>query len=149
MSFILWLGGKKRILPHIDDIICDYMLNNDDDITYVEPFIGSGIVLIHLLEVGYRKFKRYICSDINPSLINAFNQIKSNHWNLIRSLEHVQEYYLSLTPDSRKQLFYRARELFNDIRFGRFIDIRKFDNLVSSNDMDLLHACLFIFLNKT
>ena len=111
MSFVLWLGGKKRLLPYINDIISDYLMQESNEITFVEPFIGSGIVLINLLEKSRRKFKRYICSDINESLITAYNQIKSNHVNLIKSLERVQEYFLALSPDDRKKLYYRAREL--------------------------------------
>ena len=68
---------------------------------------------------------------------------------MIRSLERVQEYFFDLDPEGKKRLFHSARELFNDVRFGKLPDIRKFDNLVSADDRDLLHACLFIFLNKT
>ena len=74
MCFVIWVGGKKRILPYINNIVCDYLLNlNSDQLTYVEPFIGSGSVLINLLEQCTHKFKRYIACDINESLINAFN----------------------------------------------------------------------------
>ena len=50
MSFILWLGSKKRLLHYIDDRISDYLMVESDEISYIETFIGSGIVLIHMLE---------------------------------------------------------------------------------------------------
>ena len=88
MSFIIWVGGKKRILPQINDVINDYLLNQDSDqLTYIEPFLGGGSVLINLLEECPRKFERDIACDINESLINAFNQVKTNHVNLLRALE--------------------------------------------------------------
>ena len=110
MSFVIWVGGKKRILPYINDIICDYLIENSDRAIYVEPFLGSGIVLINLLEQCTRKFDRYIACDINQSLINAFNQVKTNHENLIRNLERVQEYFIPLDTEQRKRLFHSARE---------------------------------------
>ena len=73
MSFVLWLGGKKRILPYLNDLIWDYLMIESGEITYVEPFIGSGIVLINLLENCTRKFKRYLCSDINQSFYYTTN----------------------------------------------------------------------------
>ena len=146
MSFVIWVGEKKPILPYINNIINDYLINESEELTYVEPFLGSGIVLIDLLENCERKFKRYIACDINESLINAFNQVKTNHVDLIRSLERVQEYFIALDPEEKNRLFHR--ELFNDVRFGKLPGVCKFDNLVSSEDIDLLHACLFIFLNK-
>ena len=120
MSFVIWVGGKKRILPQINDVINDYLLNQDSDqLTYIEPFLGGGSVLINLLEECPRRFKRYIACDINESLINTFNQVKTNHANLIRSLERVQEYFFDLDLEQKKRLFHSARELFNDVRFGK------------------------------
>ena len=60
----------------------------------------------------------------------------------MKCLQKIQEYFLSLDINNRKRLYYSARKLYNDIRLGKLVDRRKFDNLVSSDDKDLLHACL-------
>ena len=80
MSFITWVGSKKRLLGHIDKIIDRYLA---DDAVYVEPFLGSGVVLINVLEKHSAKFSRFICCDLNEALIVSFNQIKTNHQSLI------------------------------------------------------------------
>ena len=97
MSFITWCDSKKRLLDYIDRIIDKYLA---DDAVYVEPFLGSGIVLVDVLEKYSTRFKRYICCDLNEALIVSFNQIKTNHQVLIRTLEQLQDRYLSLERSS-------------------------------------------------
>ena len=74
MSLITWVGGKKRLLPYLDRIIQQYLNGmTSDDAIYVEPFLGSGSVLIHILENYPTKFKQFICCDVNDALIEVFN----------------------------------------------------------------------------
>ena len=47
MSFLTWCGSKKRLLGHINRIIDKYP---DRDSIYFEPFLGSGVVLVDVLE---------------------------------------------------------------------------------------------------
>ena len=82
MSFLTWIGSKKRLLGHIDGIIDKYP---DREAVYVEPFLGSGIVLFNVLENYSNKFKRFICCDLNEALIVSFNMIKMNHQVLINT----------------------------------------------------------------
>ena len=51
--------------------------------------------------------------------------------------------------DDRKAFFYKARDLFNDLRLGRTVDKAWLNEIVSSDDNDLILSALFIFLNKT
>ena len=94
MSFVTWVGSKKRRLPQINQIIDKYLANESgDDTIYVEPFLGSGVVLINVLENHQTRFKRFVCCDANEVLIKAFEQIKVNHQNLISTLERIQSHY--------------------------------------------------------
>ena len=55
-----WAGSKKKLLNE--------MLNFFDDTKeiYLEPFLGSGIVLINLLENKNEfRFKKFIVNDTN------------------------------------------------------------------------------------
>ena len=80
MSFVSWVGSKRRLLPNINQLIKQYLVDKaSNDTVYVEPFLGSGIVLINVLEKFPKRFKRYICTDVNDALTKAFNQIKTNH----------------------------------------------------------------------
>ena len=47
MSFLTWIGSKKRLLGHINKVFDQYIA---DDAIYVEPFLGSGVVLVDVLE---------------------------------------------------------------------------------------------------
>ena len=48
----------------------------------------------------------------------------------------------------QKAFFYKARDLFNDLRLGRTVDKAKMTEIISSDDNDLILAALFIFLKK-
>ena len=146
MSFLTWVGSKKRLLSHIDSIIDKYP---DREAIYIEPFLGSGIVLFNVLENYSAKFKRFICCDLNEALIVSFNQIKTNHQALISTLEQLQDCYLALEMDEQKAFFYKAREIFNDIRLRRPVDKSRLNEIVLSDNDDLILSALFIFLNKT
>lgn len=71
---IKW-SGSKRSQAH--DITA-YIQHEYD--TYYEPFCGSCAVLAYIIEHygTSRLFKHFVCSDINPDLINAYNLIKAN-----------------------------------------------------------------------
>ena len=99
MPFICWYGSKKILLDRINRIIDKYL---DDETIYIKPFLGSGIVLINVLKNYSTRFKRYICCDLNEALITSFKQIKGDHQNLIRILEHIQSCYSILEMDNRR-----------------------------------------------
>ena len=146
MSFITWIGSKKRLLPQINQIIDEYP---NREAIYVEPFLGSGIVLFNILEKYSDKFSRFICCDLNEALIISFNQIMTNHQNLIVTLKQIQDHYLTLDMNERKAFFYKARKIFNGIWLNRTVDKTELNDLISSDEYDLILAALFIFLNKT
>ena len=58
--FIKWAGGKRQLLPYIQELMPKTYDN------YYEPFIGGGAVLFHLMPQ-----KEVIINDINKALINT------------------------------------------------------------------------------
>lgn len=47
--FVKWAGGKTRLLKEIERRLpADF--DTWEDATYVEPFVGGGSVLFHMLE---------------------------------------------------------------------------------------------------
>ena len=66
--FLKWAGGKRQLMKEIE-------LRLPDDLescnTYIEPFIGGGAVLFHLLKKY--DFENVHISDLNPELILCYD----------------------------------------------------------------------------
>ena len=112
--FVKWVGGKTTSIPSLLEYIPEHIS------TYVEPFVGSGAVLMAL------NFDKAIINDSNSELINAYNVIKSN-------LGELEVYLSTLIYD---------RKLYDEIRsWDREPDFDKRSAVE--------RAARFIFLMKT
>ena len=76
--FIKWAGGKRQLLPYIQELMPKTYDN------YYEPFIGGGAVLFHLMPQ-----KEVIINDINKALINVYRQIKYHPNELMQYLTKI------------------------------------------------------------
>ena len=109
--FLKWAGGKTQLLDKIDDIIADMRINSDSFI-YVEPFLGGGSVLLHLLD-KCSNMELAIVNDLNKELVNCYRVIASEKYyplfkDAIRKLQ--DDYNKSL----QKEQFYKTiRECYN------------------------------------
>jgi DNA adenine methylase len=119
---IKWVGGKHQLLDTIKEMLPPDF--NPDSQMYYEPFLGGGAVLLELNPV------QAIVSDINPELINMYEQIKSNVEDVISYLNTL-DYWHDETKD-KKAYYYRIREDFN----------------VSLRCNTSSQAARFIYLNK-
>lgn len=126
--FLKWAGGKTQLLPCIRDFLPPDIKNAD---TYIEPFVGGGAVLFHILD-NYHGIKNIVINDINPRLINTYVILKENPMNLLSILEKLQNQYWKLSPIEQRQFYLGKREYFNSGGAGQTES-----------------AALFIFLNKT
>jgi len=129
--FVKWAGGKTQLLQEIDNAIPMNFKKNP--FTYIEPFVGGGAVLFHLLK-KYPNIKQAIINDINGDLINTYRTIKENVEELIFLLKLWEKEYHELEnfPEKRKEYYYSKRKKFNTR---------------SSNKIE--QSALFIFLNRT
>lgn len=128
--FVKWAGGKTQLLEEIRKSLPSDMLSRNE-LTYVEPFVGGGAVLFWILQT-YPNIKRAIINDINTELICTYRIIQSNVEDLIKHLTTIQNQYISLNSNQRKEYFLEKRKLFNS---------KKCSNIET--------AALFIFLNRT
>ncbi|MBR2370034.1 MAG: Dam family site-specific DNA-(adenine-N6)-methyltransferase [Paludibacteraceae bacterium] len=129
--FVKWAGGKGSLVKQLKEYLPSDFIEQQD-ITYVEPFIGGGAMLFYML-THYPNIKRAIINDINEDLINCYLLIRDNPMKLISLLRIINnEYYKLATIDEKKQYYYSMREKYNNVEF--------------TNEERL--AC-FIFLNKT
>lgn len=128
--FVKWVGGKTQLLNEIEARIpADF--NTNDNITYIEPFVGGGAVLFWILQ-KYPNIKHAIINDVNPKLITTYQTIKDNVEDLIKELHSIEQEYLPMKYEDRKVYYLAKRDLFN-----------------SELATQLQIASLFIFLNRT
>ena len=86
--FVKWAGGKRQILKYIRKFIDNSHEENNNDFTYIVPFLGGGAVFFDLLH------KKAIVNDLNTELINAYEIIKSEKYtDLIVSLKELDSMY--------------------------------------------------------
>ena len=128
--FIKWVGGKTQLLEDIKNAL-PVDLSLRENVTYVEPFVGGGAVLFWILQ-EYPNITKAVINDINAELICTYCAIQNDVEGLIIELRRLQEQYLPLNAEARKDFFMAQRERFN-----------------GADKTDVETASLFIFLNRT
>ncbi len=120
--FIKWAGGKRGVVTQLLEKFPKKFEN------YHEPFLGGGAVFFELYSKGLLKNKKIYLSDINSELINTYNVVKNNHYELRYNLEDFKEKHC-------KEFYYKIRELDRKEEFKGLTKIER--------------ATRFIYLNKT
>lgn len=128
--FLKWAGGKGQLLNTFDEMLPDELIDGKIK-TYIEPFVGGGAMLFHILQ-NYKIEKAYI-KDINKELINCYRCIKADVNETIKILKDLETEYL--TSNDRTEYFYQVRDRYNEIHLNGRYDFEK--------------CADFIFLNKT
>ena len=128
--FIKWAGGKGNLLQKLD-VLLPTGFDDLENVTYIEPFVGGGAMLFHMLQC-HKCITRAVINDINADLIRCYQLIANDPQILIDRLENIENNYYSVDFPSRKELFYAYRDQYNSE--GIHPDER---------------AALFIFLNHT
>ena len=128
--FVKWAGGKRYLLNILESQLPMDIISQDN-FTYIEPFVGGGAMLFHMLN-NYSNIKRVVISDVNQDLIWCYSLIKERPQSLISLLSIFEKEYLQLSDNDKKVYYYNKRHQFNS----------------EKNNLDL-RAALFIFLNHT
>ena len=132
--FLKWAGGKRQLMKKIELRLPEDL---DSCNTYVEPFIGGGAVLFHLLEKY--DFDNVHISDLNPELILCYEILKLDAKSVIKNLDKLIEAYPE-EIDDRKEVYYKIRADWNE-------DV---DNIKSlSKSKKVKRVSQMIFLNRT
>lgn len=132
---VKYRGGKSNEISNIEKHIPRYSGR------YIEPFFGGGALYFHL------EPKRAVINDINSKLMAFYSGVKNSYPNLRKELDEIERIYEAnrrqfdilkrQTPqlrveDKNEELYYRLRDMFNDIAEKRYSD-----------------ALLYFFINKT
>lgn len=136
--FLKWAGGKTQLLEKIYSHLPNELLQGNIK-RYVEPFVGGGAVFFSLH--GKFNFQEYVIADINPELILAYKTIREDAKNVIQILIEIQDEYLSLSENHRKDYFYETRKKYNKQRL--------YINYENLHDEWILRTAWIIFLNRT
>lgn len=128
--FIKWVGGKTQLIESIEKSL-PHNFSQLKNVTYIEPFVGGGAVLFWILQ-QYPNITNAVVNDINPDLTTAYKTIKETPSALADLLQMIQNEYLPLSDEKRKEYYLKQRERFNT----------KTLNSVEN-------TALFIFLNRT
>lgn len=134
-----WAGGKAKLVPIFEERFPIELSNGEID-TYIEPFIGGGAVLFHM--ISKYDFNKIIINDINSELILTYKVIRDFPEDIISILANQQEIYNSLeTLEEKQEFYYDIRDKFNQGKGT--ID---YENI---NSKAIEHAGFMIFLNKS
>lgn len=129
--FLKWAGGKGQLIPTIEAFL-PKDIQSRDQLTYVEPFLGSGAVMFWFLKT-FPNVRHAVINDINTDLTQAFEIIKTAPLDLIENLEKIQQHYYRYTSEEdRLAFFLEKREEFNSRHLSA-----------------LKNTALLIFLNRT
>lgn len=96
-----YMGGKARYLD-----VLNKHINKTNKKIYIEPFLGSGVVLLNL----EKEFDKYILGEQNSSILNIFIQLSKHSDNQIMSMIEKFESKVDLT---KKEDFYKFRNWWN------------------------------------
>lgn len=128
--FLKWAGGKGQLLSQLDQHLPKGI--NGIDFTYLEPFVGGGAMLFHIL-LQFPNIKKAVINDINSYLITAYRVIKNSPDELIKRLSELEnQYYSTGDNEAQKSFFLRVRETFNKVEMD-----------------DIDRTKYLIFLNRT
>ena len=87
--FLKWVGGKRRLLPHILELLPD-KIN-----TYHEPFLGGGAVALAVAD----RCECLSLSDLNAELITVWRVVRDDPKSLCKLLRHHDRaYYRTKVP---------------------------------------------------
>lgn len=128
--FIKWVGGKTQLIDSIKNALPENFAEIKN-VTYIEPFVGGGAILFWILQ-RYPNITKAVINDINSDLTTAYKTIKETPTELVKYLQIIQDEYLPLNEEKRKEYYLNKRKRFNT---------------KSLNPIE--NTALFIFLNRT
>lgn len=129
--FVKWVGGKGQLIEQLEALLpADF--DQWENVTYIEPFVGGGAMLFHMLQT-HSNIKSAIINDINADLTTCYTVVKEQPSVLVESLKQIQkEYYALQSEDARREFFMLMRDEFNT----KALD-------------PIRNTTLFFFLNRT
>lgn len=134
---IIIQGCKTRL---IDFIFRNINWSPKKNGRWVEPFLGSGIVLLNAIKYG--QVRRALVSDINPYIVKIYESLYEREINF----KELRDYFFlqtRLLKEKGESYYYELRNEFNEtknIRLLLFLNTCCFRNLMRFNSSQLYNA---------
>ena len=111
--------GKGQLLEQLEALLpADF--DNWDNATYIEPFVGGGAMLFHMLQ-KHPNIKRAVINDINHDLVVCYQTVRDNVEQLIPSLRDIEGQYHALTDmDAKREIRTCFKGLYRVNRKGQY-----------------------------
>jgi DNA adenine methylase len=143
-TFIKWQGNKSKHLNKFIEYIPDFSG------TYIEPFVGSGALLLKLQP------KKWIINDLNKDLINIWNQVKNNPDQIIKIFKEFGKYFKPLSKTDKvkycKEITCKIEQMPYDIKRASVYLLMKFcsymGNIIIKNNLYFKSLDLPIIINN-
>lgn len=129
--FVKWVGGKGQLIGQLSPLL-PKDLSERTAFVYVEPFVGGGAMLFHMLS-RYPNIERVVANDLNADLVTTYRVVRDSPEQLISALGRMQVSFYALAEEADRRAYYLNR--------------RERYNSHPSEDVEI--AALFIFLNRT
>lgn len=108
-SPIRWAGSKKKLL---NEMLEKTFVNNKKN--YVECFLGSGVVLLNVLNNSEElKYSKFYVNDINSNIINFYILLQKEPQTFLKMIKPLASKYNELTIGDKSTFFYEIRNKFN------------------------------------
>lgn len=135
--FLKWAGGKTQLLSTFEKYYPAELLHGKVS-RYIEPFVGSGAVLFHIMQ--HYEIETAFIADINYDLINTYKVVKHHVDSLIEHLREMEAGFLPASHEQRKAIYYSIRQEYNQGQREAGIE---------NSQQSIKRAAQLIFLNKT
>ena len=133
--FLKWAGGKRQLIEEISSRFPSELQNHS---TYIEPFVGGGAVLFHLLEK--KDFEHVHIFDINPELTLCYEMLKTSAPKVWSKLKSMIKKYPPHESKERSEYYYSIRISWNK-------NVSKIHSMSETKKIN--RVAQTIFLNKT
>jgi DNA adenine methylase len=137
-TYLKWVGAKNKSISFLEEEIPEKIKKSKQINCYIEPFVGGGAFLLHLLS-NY-KLDHVFASDLNLDLINTWKTIqdKTKLDALLVQLAKLDSMYKSTeSMDEKNKIFKTVKKEFNALKAPFNLD------------EEIKKAAYLIFLNKT
>ena len=116
-SPIRWAGSKKRVL---NDMLESFKRDKEN---YIEPFLGSGVVMINVLNNNEETlhYKNIYVNDINSNIIDFYKTLKSKPKKLINDLLELSDKYNDMDNEDKEKMYYEIRDRFNNFEENKSV----------------------------
>ena len=73
--FVKWVGGKGQLIEQLEALLpADF--DRWENVTYIEPFVGGGAMLFHMLQ-KHKNIKAAVINDINADLTTCYKVVRN------------------------------------------------------------------------